>query len=160
MKKLIVLALVFAVSLTAAAAMAQQSDFGTLNVTASVIGTCRVITPPADVAFGAYDPTDPVDNTNGQGSFTFRCTRGTDYGTFIVRNNQMTGPGGEILNYELYTEAGRTSGTEFPVDDTVGTPDNAADNTPITIQVYGTIPAQQNVSVGDFSENVTFTVLW
>lgn len=158
MKKLIAIAMFFAVTLSAAAVLA-ATDTGTLEVRANVIGTCRVITPATDVDFGNYDPTDPVANTSGQGDFTFRCTRGTAYGTYIVRNNQMTDGGTEILNYELYTDAGRTAGNEFP-DATVGTPDSAADNSPITINVYGTIPPLQDVPVASFSETVTFTVEW
>lgn len=160
MKKLIAIALAFAVSIIAATVMA-ATDTGTLDVRANVIGTCNVITPPNDVDFGDYDPTNTTDNTSGQGSFTFRCTRGTAYGTYIVRNNQMTdsSTGTETLNYELYTDATRTAGSEFP-DATVGTPDTASNNSPITIQVYGRIPALQDVPVDTFSETVTFTVEW
>ena len=159
MKKSMVIALVLAVSLTAAAAAIAATDTGTLEVRASVVGACRVITPPTDVDFGNYDPTDTADNTTGVGDFTFRCTRGTAYGTYIVRNSQMTdsSTGTETLNYELYTDAARTAGSEFPAA-TVGTPDTASDNSPITIQVYGMIPALQDVPVDTFSETVTFTV--
>jgi spore coat protein U-like protein len=156
MKKLMVIAIVTAVSLAAAIAMA-ATDTGTLEVRASVIGTCRVITPATDVDFGNYDPTDTVDNTSGAGNFSFRCTRGTSYGTYIVRNNQMAnGAATETLNYELYADPGATT-TVFP-DASVGTPDTAATNAPITIDVYGRIPALQDVPVDTFTETVTFTV--
>jgi spore coat protein U-like protein len=157
MKKLIALATIVAVSLTAAAAMA-ATDFDTLEVRANVIGSCRVITPPTDVDFGDYDPTDTADNTAGVGAFTFRCTRGTAYGTYIVRNNQMTDGGTETLDYELYSDSGATT-TVFP-SSSVGTPDTAADNAPITIDVYGRILALQDVPVATFTETVTFTVEW
>lgn len=155
MKKFLAIATIFAVSLTAAAVFA-ATDTGTLEVRASVIGTCRVITPATDVDFGNYDPTDTLDNSSGAGDFSFRCTRGTSYGTYIVRNNQMAnGAATETLDYELYTDMARTA--VFP-SSSVGTPDTAATNSPITIDVYGTIPALQDVPVDTFSETVTFTV--
>ena len=153
MKKLTALAIILIVTLAAAAAIA-ATDTSSLDVTASVNGTCT-ISSTTDVAFGVYDPTDSTDNTVGQGSATIRCTKGTSYGTYIVRTNTMNGPGANTLTYELYTDAART--VAYP-DATVGTPDTAPSNGPISLDIYGKITALQDVEAGAYTESVTFTV--
>lgn len=154
MKKLMTLAIVMIVTLSAAAAMA-ATDTGTLDVTATVITACRVSSTD-DVDFGNYDPTDPSDNTAGVGYGRFRCTKGTSYGTYIDRTNTMT-DGTDNLTYELYSDAGRSS--VYP-SSSAGTPDTAASNAVIQADIYGTIGALQDVQAGSYAETVTFTVEW
>jgi len=152
MKKLMGMAIILTVALASASAMA-GTDEGDLDVMATVTSACRV-TSTGDVDFGNYDPTDPADNIAGQGFGRFRCTKDTDYGTYIVRTNTMT-DGTDNLTYELYSDAGRSS-----VYPSAGgsTPSTAANNGTITADIYGKITAQQDVEAGAYSETVTFTV--
>ncbi len=152
MRVLTAMIIALAMLMTATATMALTAT-NTLDVRAIVIGTCRVMSA-SDVDFGNYDPTDPADDTDGVGSATFRCTKNTSYGTYIVRTNGMSG-GPDTLNYELYTDVART--TTFP-SGSVGTPKIAPSNAPITEDIYGTITALQNVASGNYIETVTFTV--
>jgi len=152
MKKLMGITIITAVTMISVAAMASTNS-GTLDVTATVVSTCRV-TGTNDVAFGNYDPTDPTDNTAGVGWAKFRCTKNTSYGIYIARNNQMS-DGTNNLSYELYSDSGRTSAY---AQGSVGTPYSAADNSAITADIYGKIAALQDVPAGSYSETVTFTV--
>ena len=150
--KRLVIAVVTAVILLSAGAVMAATATDTLTVQATCIDVC-MISSTTDVDFGAYDPTDPLPNTDGQGSITFRCTKGSTYEVYIVRNNVMNGP--DTLNYELYTDLARTA--VFPSGLT-GSPDTSACIASMTRQIYGKIPALQDAAAGAYSESVTATV--
>ncbi|MEW6186544.1 MAG: spore coat U domain-containing protein [Thermodesulfobacteriota bacterium] len=125
-----------------------------LNVTAAVQANCN-FSSVTDVAFGDYDPTSatPLDVN---GDMTFRCTKNTAYETYIVGTRQMVGAvESDNLNFELYTDAGRT--TAFLADNS-GPTSNAPDNSPITQIIYGRIAALQDVSVDTYSRALTITI--
>jgi len=151
-KKLTLLAIVLTLSFTPTTSMAGKSD-DTLNVTATVINTCRSINTD-NIDFGKYDPTDPADNTMGRGSSTFRCTKGTSYRTYITRSDSMNSST-DSLSYELYSNPARSS--VYP-DAPVGALGTAANNGPITKDIYGTITALQNANPGNYAETITFTI--
>jgi len=152
MKKLMGMAIILTMTFASASALA-DTDTGALDVTATVISTCRVAST-SNIAFGDYDPTDPADNIAGTGYGRFRCTKSTSYGTYIDRTNTMT-DGTDNLTYELYSDAGRSS--VYP-SASVGTPSSAASNAVIQADIFGKIAALQNVQAGSYTESVTFTV--
>ncbi len=125
-----------------------------LNVTASVQANCN-ITGVTDVSFGVYDPTvsTPLD---ADGAMTFRCTKNTSYKTYITGTRQMVGGTfSDNLNFELYTDSGRT--TVFPSDNS-GSSQQAPNNSPINVTIYGRVPAEQDVSVDTYSRVLVATV--
>ena len=147
MKKTIILTGLTLLALAGTALAATVTS--TFNVTATAAGICRVKTPATTVAFGSYDPTDPLANDAGSGTVTIKCTKGTIYWTYITGNAEMAG-GGETLNFDLYSDAGPhrcISHLTGSGATSVESPTNA-DN---TITYYGRIPAQQDVKAGDFS---------
>jgi len=149
----IVMMLSAALVLTAGAALAATAT-GNMNVSASVAANCR-ITGVTDITFGtAYDPTDPAANDSGSGDFTFRCTKNTAYGLYIAGTRTMT-DGTDTLNFELYEDAGRTTVYDSASPGNTAT---AASNGPVTENVYGRIPALQDVGVGAYAGSVTVTV--
>ena len=108
MKKLIVLIMAVAFILTATSAFAATATQGLL-VSANVVASCR-ITNVTNVTFlTPYDPTDPVPNDSGAGDFTFSCTRGTSYDLYIAGLPREMTDGTDLLSYELYQDAARTS---------------------------------------------------
>ncbi len=142
-----------AIMVLSVSAMA-ATQTATLNVTATAVGNCR-ITGTTNVAFGNYDPTDPADNIAGQGSMTFRCTKGTTYWLYIVGTRTMAS-GGENLNFELYTDAARTA--VFSAVKTGGGT-SSPNITPQTQNIYGRITAGQDVTAGlAFTQTLTATV--
>src|SRR5438874_6956298 len=110
------------------------------------------------VSFGNYDwtlatPTDTV------GSMTYTCTTAAlvflsqgSSGTYTQRTMLS---GANSLGYNLYTDAARTQvwGDFF----TGGTIQVAPAGTPATLDVYGRIPAGQNVPPGSYTDSITVT---
>ncbi len=153
MKKLIVLIMAVAFILIATSAFAATATQGLL-VSANVIAACR-IESVTNVTFTDYDPTDPNPNDTGTGDFTFRCTRGTNYDLYIAGvPREMTG-GAFLLSYELYQDAGRSSAWPSGLPGVAGSSLNSA---PVTRNIYGRIPADQDVGVGAYSQTVQITV--
>ncbi len=66
--------------------------------------------------------------------------------------------GSNLLNYTLYSNAGRST----VWGQTVGTDTQAATATglPIGYTIYGQIPAQQTVPAGAYADSVTVTVTY
>jgi spore coat protein U-like protein len=153
MKKTMIFLIMVALLLTASTAFAATAT-QSLTVSVTVPNLCR-ITSVTNVTFTTpYDTTDSNQNDSGQGDFTFRCTRGTNYDLYITGTRQMTN-GTDNLNYLLYQEAGRTTLWPAAAPGVTGTaPSNAA----ITTGIYGRISALQDVSVGNYSGTVTITV--
>jgi spore coat protein U-like protein len=131
-------------------------DTSTLTVTANVVGTCTI--DAATLAFGDYDP---LLGRDAEGTVTVRCTHGTDYSIGLGGTNAdraMSGPNGDTLNFDLYTDAARIEAWENAT--TVGgTATIAAGGlTAYTETVYGRIPAGQQVSTGAYNGTVAMTV--
>lgn len=122
------------------------------------------------VAFGSYDPLNAAA-TAGTGTLGFVCSGGVGAGvTYSIAlstgssgsyaTRTMTN-GANILNYNLYSTATYTS---IWGNGNVGTVVVSASLTRaqaragVTITVYGTIPAQQNVVPGSYSDSITATV--
>lgn len=136
---------------------------GTLGVTAKVIASCA-LGPVSPVAFGNYDPTDPVAN-DAQGSIKTICTINTPYniglgaglGTGASANNPryMTSTP-NLLSYSLYRDVART----LTWGNTIGTNTYAAvgNGTMVTKDVYGQVPPLQPIPTGNYSDTVAITV--
>jgi spore coat protein U-like protein len=151
MKRRLILLAVTAFVVAASSAFAGQAT-SSLNASASVNSNCN-FTTVTDIAFGTYDPTDPVD-TDADGDFTFRCSKGTAYDIYLTGTRQMT-KGADTLNFELYSDAGRT--TVWP-SISPGVTGTAASNAPDTRSVYGRVSAQQDAATGAYSGSVTITI--
>lgn len=129
-----------------------------LTITANVIASCSV-TGTTAVAFGVYDPLNAVDNIAGAGNFTFRCGINTPYTLHIAGVRQMNDGLGNLLDYELYTNGART--TLWPSSFASSTETGVAAVAPITRDIFGRIPAGQDVPVGAlYSSVVTVTVTY
>ncbi|MDD2720217.1 MAG: spore coat U domain-containing protein [Gallionella sp.] len=141
----------------------------TFGVTATVANNCT-ISSAAAIAFGAYDATSGAAAT-GSGSVVVRCTKGTaitvalDQGlnagvgsTCTAPARQMTAGGVDRLGYALYSDAamtavwGCTAGTN-----TVGSTSVSA-ATLMTLPVYASVPASQDVSAGSYADTVTVNI--
>ena len=132
-----------------------DTDTDTLNVSATVLGKARIITV-GDIDFGDYDPTDTA-NTDATGSVTVRATKGLAYKIYVGADRSMT-DGTDTLNYELYSDAGRTSawGSTNPTAESYTSTSNA----PSAKTIYGRISALQDVQAGNYADTVTITLEW
>jgi spore coat protein U-like protein len=117
----------------------------------------------AGVSFGAYNVLDPNPNTNGVGSITIHCQGGK--GSFVVTlskgqsnsyGSRVMKNGANTLNYNLYTSATRTVvwGDHTGASGTVSA---NGDHTTI-LDIFGKIPAGQDVAVGVYTDNIVVTV--
>ena len=140
-----------------------QTATANLNVTASVANRCTITTTA--VSFGAYDPvvdhaTTPLDGT---GSVIVACTKGATgtridlgQGSYYSGARRMQA-GTEFLTYELYSNSGRTTVWSSGAGNGLSlTP--APSSAPRTFDVYGRVPAGQDVGVGSYSDVVVATI--
>lgn len=157
----LVLAAGFGFAMFASGGMAQAGQStANMTVSAEVSANCLIAANPLD--FGSYDPVgaNASADLDGSSSLDVTCTDGTsavivlDMGTSGGANRAMQN-GAHELNYELYSDAGRSviwgaieaDGLEY-----TGTGLQEA------VSVYGRIAAGQNVPAGVYSDNVIATV--
>ena len=144
--------------------MFAASATANLNVSASVSAVCTIST--AAVAFGAYDPvvTNAAAALNGTGTVTVACTKGAAATIDLGNGSNLSGgsrrmtSGSDFLNYALYKDAARTQvwGTGMAGGSTLAY--NAASKASTNLTVYGTVPANQDVTVGSYSDTVVATI--
>jgi spore coat protein U-like protein len=159
---LVVVALLSAVAFVPAAASAQTAQ-ADLAVSATVIRNCTIAA--GTMAFGNYDPivANDVTDLDRTGTFNVTCTRGGAPAVWVGMANGLHYSGGrrmtdgaEFLNYELYSNAGRTT----VWGNLVGTGLVVSQNgrTPVTVNVYGRVFAGQDVLAGSYTDTVVMTV--
>lgn len=137
-----------------ASAAAQTTDTATLNVSATVVDKAR-ITSVTDIAFGNYDPTASTP-TDADGSVTVRATKDLAYEIYITGTREMSDGSGQTLDYELYSDSGRT--TVWGASSGTGENFTSTSNAETTYTIYGRVSALQDVSAASFSDSVTVTV--
>jgi spore coat protein U-like protein len=139
----------------------------TFQVTANVNSQCTV--SAADLGFGTVDPLGAnVDQTT---SVTVRCTKNTPYtvgldaGTTAAATiaQRLMANGSDTMNYNLYTNAGRTTiwGNSATAPTWVsGT--GAGLGSAQVLTVYGRVPTgQTSLAVGSYAETaITVTVTY
>lgn len=140
-----------------------QTATANLTVTASVANRCTITT--SAVSFGSYDPVVTHASTplDGTGSVIVACTKGAS-GTRIdlgqgahYSGARRMQAGTEFLTYELYTNTGRTTVWNSGAGNGLSlTP--APSSAPRTFDVYGRVPAAQDVAVGSYTDTVVATI--
>jgi spore coat protein U-like protein len=132
-------------------ASAQSSSSCTISVTSIAFGSYNVFTTTAD------------DST---GTITFRCNAAAanisialSDGSSSTFSPRTLRNGSEVLQYNLYRNAARTT---IWGDGTGGTSvytnANPPNNTNVNVTIYGRIPAQQDVSAGNYSDTVSAVI--
>lgn len=146
-----------AARLAVAAAMAWWLAGG-----APVEASCTIST--TGVSYGTYDvfSSSAVDST---GTVTYNCLLVTSVQITMSKGSAPTfSPrqmpnGAEVLTYNLYLDASRTT---IWGDGTGGTSVYSQTLPPlgtnVNVTVYGRVPAGQDVSAGTYSDNVTATI--
>lgn len=152
MRKTILAVLIFSVFIVIAGMASAATVMSNFTVSATVINACSVNANNID--FGNYNPASPAPK-DGQGSLQLTCLAGTNYELYITGARIMT-DGANNLNYELYTDAPRTSvwPSASPSPVSGATPDA----NPITFDTYGRIATGQYVLAGPYSNVVAVVV--
>lgn len=143
---------VAALGMAAAGAAQAQTANTTFQVKADVIAACTVAA--SDLLFGNYSAiVGSVDNSS---TITITCSNGKGWTLAIGGANNaartMAGPGGNTLNYGMFSDIARS--VAFP--STTGTGTGLAQTT----TVYGRIPGGQFVPVGAYADTVTVAVTY
>jgi spore coat protein U-like protein len=129
---------------------------------------CTISTTP--VNFGSYDvfATSPTDST---GLISITCNEipapfapvsigpSPNSGGFNPRKMRVTS-GTDLLNYNLYTNAARTSIWGDGTSGTVRVWRTFRRNIPQNLTVYGRIPPGQDVRAGTYTDTLTVTLIW
>ena len=135
-----------------------------LNISASVAAVCTITTSP--VAFGAYDPVlaNAATDLTAAGSVNVACTKGTpatidlgNGGNFSGGTRRM-GSGSDFLNYALYKDAARTQVWGSGLAGGTTQAYVAATKASTAVPVYGTVPQNQDVTVGAYADVVLATI--
>lgn len=146
-----------ALSLASTPAFASSTATANFTVTATVQATCSVTATA--LTFGTYVPTAASAATS---TVTVTCTNTTPYTLGLnagaatgatVTNRSMTGAGGVLLGYGLFTDSGHT--TNFA---TLASANGTGAGVPIT--VYGQIPAGTYVTPGAYTDTILATVTY
>jgi spore coat protein U-like protein len=141
-----------------------------LQIGASIGIRCTLITAP--LAFGSYTPTDPTP-LDVQGAISLNCTQSiinfimhlrlgqgqqpAAGSTAAAPLRQMTDGSGNFLRYDMYRNAARTQ----VWGDTIATAVfPGLGPYPLTLPVYGRVPALQNVQSGSYADSVTATLFF
>jgi spore coat protein U-like protein len=137
--------------------------FALLLTPLPTLASCS-FTSVTGASFGTYNVFSALSNTNGVGSLNVNCNGGgassfvvtlstgqsNSYAVRVMKN------GGNSLNYNLYTSAARTviwgdgSGGSSVM--------TASRNGTTALSIMGEIPAEQNVSVGSYTDSIITTV--
>lgn len=134
--------------------------------------TCRFVTG-GGVAFGPYDTlsASPVDTTldlsiscnrnGGPQSISVTVSLGLGSNGTSINARRMAGASGDFVAYGLYRDVSRSSVWGFTpgvdtVSRTIAVPNNGSAS--VTFNVFGRIPALQNVSAGSYGDSVQVTL--
>lgn len=164
MNKKLIAASALAVALFAQPVMAASTAPQDLDVSVTVLASCSVTASPMD--FGDIGTlTTGASAVTATANIDVTCTSDADYEIAVSLGANASGaqrrlrnPSGtnEYINYQLYNEPTRTNvwGSNLGEDTVAKTGNNSAQ----TSVVYGSIPAGQPVSLGDYEDTVEVTV--
>ncbi len=138
---------------------------GTLAVSATVTAKCTVST--SALAFGNVDVT-AGSNVDSTGGLSVTCTNGTGWaasagvgsGTGASFANRKMANGSDLLNYNIYTTAGRTTvwGDGTASTATIG---GTGTGTAQSVTVYGRVSSgQTGVPAGAYADTVAVTITY
>jgi spore coat protein U-like protein len=146
------------VAVTGPAALAQNPAPAELTVTAQIVENC--VLNGGSLNFGTYS-SSAVDDTPGEGTFTYQCTGGTEItlslgpGTGGGDGVRQMASGEERLTYELFQDPSHS--TVWGEDgDALTVPSTSSSSTPVP--VYGLIDAGQESGAGTYSDTVQITL--
>jgi spore coat protein U-like protein len=140
-----------------------QTATTTFRVQARVNAVCVV--SASDLDFGAYSSQSGTALT-GTTMLQATCTPSTTYNIALNKgttaggtiNQRKLASGSNTLNYQLYSNAARTSiwGETVGTDTVTGSGTGLQQNH----TVYGSVPAAQLVPAGSYADTITVTIIY
>lgn len=123
------------------------------------LAACSVDAEP--VAFGTIDVTRP---STGTGTILVRCDAEASFEVGISTDGgssrRMEGPGGARLDYQLYTDASRS--TPWSDGEAGGALRRGSNdgNGPTRLTIYGVVPAQPGTAPGEYRDSLAVTLMF
>ncbi|MGH9372965.1 MAG: Csu type fimbrial protein [Vicinamibacterales bacterium] len=145
-------------------ALSAASDSASLTVSATVVNNCTINT--GALVFGSYDPVvaNASASLDGTGTVTIACTKGANTtvglntgSNALLTERRMADGSSNHLTYELYQDASR-SAVWTNAGAGILTPTAAPSKAARTFNVYGRVPANQDVPAGAYTDTITATV--
>lgn len=136
-----------------------SSTTGQFNINGTVQPFCAI--SASNLNFGNYSGT----LVNASSTLTIGCTLNDQYTVGLsagtssgatVTNRAMTGPGGALLKYQLYSNSGHSTYWGNTTNTVAGT--GTGFNQSLT--VYGQMPAGQNVAPGSYTDTIIATLTY
>ena len=143
------------------------ATFG-LQLQANTINSCTVtIASASDMDFGSATSLAAVHDSTS--TITLNCPSNSQWKVGLSNGlhaqgtqRRMAGPGSDFIGYELYRDAGRSqrwgSNTASGGDTVNG--GGSGNGSPVTLTVYGRVPAQPAVQPGSYGDTVTVTLTY
>lgn len=130
-----------------------------LAITASQAWAAQCSLSVQGASFGSYDVFSN-QSLNSTGNIGVSCDISAAYSVSLSAGggsyaSRSMASGAHRLNYNLYTDATRTT---IWGDGTGGTATVSGSGTTVNHTVYGRIPASQNAYVGSYSDTITVTL--
>jgi spore coat protein U-like protein len=159
----IVGALAATLAMVGAPAVLAATDTTTFTVSANIVADCNL--SATNLSFGTYDAA-AGSALDGTSTVSVYCSNGLSYdialnvgsggGTFATRS---LANGGNTLNFNLYSNAGRTTiwGDGTGSTSTV-TGSGSGLLSAVTHTVYGRVAAGQDRAIGSYASTITVTV--
>jgi spore coat protein U-like protein len=138
---------------------------GSLATSATVTANCTVSTSP--LAFGNVDSTS-ASNVDAAGGLTVTCTNGSAWtasagvggGSGASYANRRMTAGANLLNYNIYTSAARTTVWGDGTGST-GTLGGTGTGSAQSVTVYGRVAGgQSTVPIGSYADTVSVTITY
>lgn len=144
------------------------------TVNATVSAKCTVTA--GTLAFGST-PGQITSRVDASGTVTAKCTNTTPYSVGLssgtnasgAQRRMRLGATSSYVNYDLYTDSGRTNAWSASTSITSATSCSGGANTCVlgtgtggnqTITIYGSLPVQSAPATGDYSDTVLVTVTY
>jgi spore coat protein U-like protein len=160
-------AIVFVVALLAVAPPRPptiDADTASMRAVATVGRSCLIDSGP--LVFGEYDPVErnvsiPLDT---EAIIVVNCTRGTPSAVSLDGGQHATGAqrnlanGADLLRYDLFQDQshsipwGNTPGNVLVL--------GSSDGNPLSVRVFGRVPANQDIRVGSYTDSIVATVVF
>ena len=131
-----------------------------LQATAQGVSGC-LVTTATDLDFGQVDTLG--GDLDGVSQISFECPVGTAWRVGLDagrhadgETRRMSGPGGALIEYELYRDSARSQRWGNTPDVDVGT--GTGTGVSQSLSVYGRVPAQRVPAAGDYSDTIRITL--
>ncbi|MGQ9638573.1 MAG: Csu type fimbrial protein [Thermodesulfobacteriota bacterium] len=152
MKRLVMLVMVLGLVLFSGVAFG--ADTNIVNVSATVVGTCKFLSATSNLEFGDLDPSSGSNKTAST-EVQFWCTKNASYTITDDDGLYESGANQNRMRHENLTEY---IPYNFSYDPTSG--QGQGRTTPITLGIKGEVLFKdyQNAAAGPYSDTVTLTI--